>query len=168
MADVTIRMAALGDELELADLDWRTWAPDNSVSPRPSRVPPDAGNGHFFDRFHLPEHFLVAEAGDRLVGYLRLIQPVLLPSGTHVRQIQGFAVDHAARGSGVGRALLEASFEETRRQGAHRVTLRVLSVNIAARRLYEQVGFVVEGVLRGEFLINGAYVDDVLMARTVE
>jgi len=168
VTDVVIRMAVLKDELELADLDWRTWAPDNSVAPRPVRVPKDAGTGHFFDRFHLPEHFLVAEKEDRLVGYLRLVQPVLLPSGAHVRQIQGFAVDQSARGRGVGRALLEASVEETRRQGARRLTLRVLSVNATARRLYEQVGFVVEGVLHEEFLINGAYVDDVLMARTVE
>jgi len=168
VTDVMIRRAVLADELALADLDWRTWAPDNSVAPRPARGPRAAGTGHFFDRFHLPEHFLVAETEHRLVGYLRLVQPVLLPSGAHVRQIQGFAVDQPARGRGVGRALLEASVEETRRQGARRLTLRVLSVNSAARRLYEQTGFVVEGVLHEEFLINGAYVDDVMMALAVE
>ncbi|GAA3233002.1 GNAT family N-acetyltransferase [Actinocorallia longicatena] len=156
-----IRKAVLGDEQALADLDWRTWAPDNSIAPKPVRGP------HFFDRFHLPEHFLVGELDGRVVGYLRLIQPVLQPSGDHVRQIQGFAVDETARGRGIGRQLLEEACEETRRQGASRLTLRVLSVNTAARRLYEQVGFSVEGVLRGEFLIDGRYVDDVMMARTV-
>ena len=34
----------------------------------------------------------------------------------------------------------------------------------AARGLYEAAGFEVEGVLRGEFLLEGDYVDDVLMA----
>jgi RimJ/RimL family protein N-acetyltransferase len=31
-------------------------------------------------------------------------------------------------------------------------------------RLYEQAGFVVEGVLKGEFFLDGKYVDDMLMA----
>lgn len=156
-----IRKATLEDEQALADLDWRTWTPESSIAPKPIRGP------HFFDRFHLPEHFLVADLNGSLVGYLRLVQPVLLPSGDHVRQIQGFAVDETARGRGIGRALLEESLEETRRQGASRITLRVLSINTPARRLYEQVGFEVEGTLRGEFLIDHTYVDDIIMARSV-
>jgi RimJ/RimL family protein N-acetyltransferase len=47
------------------------------------------------------------------------------------------------------------------------MTLRVLGHNAAARRLYEGCGFVVEGVLPGEFLIEGRYVDDVLMGRAL-
>jgi len=37
--------------------------------------------------------------------------------------------------------------------------------NAAARRVYDACGFVVEGVLREEFLLDGRYVDDVFMAR---
>ena len=44
-------------------------------------------------------------------------------------------------------------------------TLRVLGPNATARALYERAGFVVEGVLREEFHLDGRYVDDVLMAR---
>jgi RimJ/RimL family protein N-acetyltransferase len=40
----------------------------------------------------------------------------------------------------------------------------VLGTNPAARALYEAYGFVVEGVQREEFLLDGRYVDDVLMA----
>ena len=40
-----------------------------------------------------------------------------------------------------------------------------MATNPSARRLYEFCGFRVEGVLRGEFLIGGVLVDDVLMAR---
>jgi len=40
----------------------------------------------------------------------------------------------------------------------------VLGHNVGARRLYERCGFVPEGVLRGEFLLEGRYVDDVLVA----
>ncbi|GAB2849786.1 GNAT family N-acetyltransferase [Actinocorallia aurea] len=156
---MVIRKARPQDERALADLDRRTWAPDNSVVPRPPAGP------HFFDRFHLPDHFLVAEREGALIGFLRLVQPVLQPTAAHVRQIQGLGVDHAARGQGVGLALLDAACAEARRQGARRLTLRVLSGNTAARRLYERAGFHIEGILREEFLIDGGYVDDVLMAR---
>ena len=67
----------------------------------------------------------------------------------------------------MGRALLDAAVEEARRRGARRLTLRVLGANVAARRLYERSGFLVEGVLRGEFHLDGQDVDDVLMARAL-
>ncbi|WP_159059185.1 GNAT family N-acetyltransferase, partial [Streptomyces scabiei] len=62
-------------------------------------------------------------------------------------------------------ALLRAVQDEARRRGARRLTLRVLGHNTAARKLYESEGFVVEGVLPEEFLLDGQYVDDVLMGR---
>ncbi len=57
-----------------------------------------------------------------------------------------------------------AAVQECGRLGARKVTLRVLGHNVAARRLYDRCGFVPEGVLRGEFLLEGRYVDNVLMA----
>ena len=77
-------------------------------------------------------------------------------------------MDEGARGAGVGRALLTAAVGRARAQGALRVTLRVLGHNAPARRLYESAGFAVEGVLPGEFLLDGQYVDDVLMGRRVD
>jgi RimJ/RimL family protein N-acetyltransferase len=61
-------------------------------------------------------------------------------------------------------ALVDAAVREARARGARRLTLRVLGPNMAARGLYEAAGFVVEGVLPEEFLLDGRYVDDVLMA----
>jgi len=43
--------------------------------------------------------------------------------------------------------------------------LRVLGGNASARRLYEACGFVVEGILRNDFLLGGRYVDFVFRAR---
>jgi RimJ/RimL family protein N-acetyltransferase len=40
----------------------------------------------------------------------------------------------------------------------------VLAPNAPARRLYERCGFVVEGVLEGEFILEDAPTDDILMA----
>ncbi|MET8676440.1 GNAT family N-acetyltransferase [Streptomyces sp. NPDC004647] len=155
-----IRRAVRADDAALAELDRRTWSPLHAVLPGP----PLEGDP-FFDAAHLPSHFLVAEYEERLAGYLRLVTPTPLPANAHVRQIQGLAVDTWARGRGVARALLNAACEDARRQGAVRITLRVLGHNTPARRLYESAGFVVEGILPEEFLIAGEYVDDVLMGR---
>ncbi|MFI9588475.1 GNAT family N-acetyltransferase [Streptomyces sp. NPDC052236] len=158
-----IRPARRTDEAALAALDRDTWSPLHSVQPRP-QPPYDP----FFDTNHRPEHFLVAEDdGDDIAGYIRLIAPTPLACNQHVRQIQGLAVADRARGRGVARALLRAAFEEARRQGAVRMTLRVLGHNTPARMLYESEGFVVEGVLPGEFSLDGRYVDDVMMGRSL-
>ncbi|MFD9036507.1 GNAT family N-acetyltransferase [Streptomyces sp. NPDC059567] len=157
-----IRRALPADEDALGELDRTTWSPLHAVMPAPE--PPYEP---FFDERHRPEDYLVAEQGRAVVGYLRLVPPTPLACNAHVRQIQGLAVAESARGRGVGRALLRAAVEETRRQGCTRLTLRVLGHNKPARALYESEGFTVEGVLPGEFFLDGAYVDDVLMGRAV-
>ncbi|MEU9864543.1 GNAT family N-acetyltransferase [Streptomyces sp. NPDC047971] len=157
-----IRRALPTDEGALGELDRATWSPLHAVTPAPE--PPYEP---FFDERHRPEDYLVAERERAVVGYLRLVPPTPLASNAHVRQIQGLAVADSARGRGVARALLRAAVAETGRQGCTRLTLRVLGHNKPARALYESEGFVVEGVLPGEFLLDGAYVDDILMGRTV-
>ena len=153
-----IRHATLDDEDALGHLDRSTWSTLHSVGPRPE--PPYAT---FFDERFGPRDHLVAELDGQLVGYIRLGLPTSLACNAHVRQIQGLAVAEEARGAGVGRALLRAVREEALRQGARRLTLRVLGHNAPARALYEAEGFVVEGVLPEEFLLDGEYVDDVFM-----
>ncbi|MFJ5109273.1 GNAT family N-acetyltransferase [Streptomyces sp. NPDC088551] len=159
MSDAQIRPAVPSDDGSLGELDRATWSSLHAVSPRPE--PP---YGPFFDARHRPEEFLVAEVDDeRIAGYIRVVRPTPLASNAHVRQIQGLAVHEWARGRGVARALLRAAALHARNQGARRLTLRVLGHNAPARTLYEKEGYVVEGVLPGEFCLDGVYVDDVLM-----
>ncbi|MFD6281042.1 GNAT family N-acetyltransferase [Streptomyces sp. NPDC060209] len=162
-----VRPAVPEDETALGELDRATWSTLHAVQPRPQ--PPYEP---FFDDRHPPGEFLVAEAvtgtgGVSMAGYLRLGRPTPLACNAHVRQIQGLAVADRARRQGVARALLRASYTEARRQGAGRITLRVLGHNTAARALYAAEGFAVEGVLPGEFFLGGRYVDDVLMGRSL-
>ncbi|WP_037669063.1 GNAT family N-acetyltransferase [Streptomyces griseus] len=161
-AEPRIRVARPADEEPLASLDRAAWSPLHAVMPEPQPPYPP-----FFDDRHAPDDYLVAEVDDRLVGYVRLAFPTGLAVNAHVRQIQGLVVAEEARGRGVGRALIRAAVEESRRRGARRLTLRVLGHNTPARRLYAAEGFVVEGVLPGEFLLAGEYVDDVLMGRSL-
>ncbi|WP_103350642.1 GNAT family N-acetyltransferase [Amycolatopsis sp. CA-128772] len=158
---ITTRTARPEDEAALARLDERTWTP--AVSPAP---PPPPGTP-FFGGGTRPEDVLVAEHDGVVAGYVQLGDGFDIPAHRHVAVIDGLAVDPDRRRLGIARQLVEAAVEEARRRGGRKVTLRVLGHNTGARRVYELCGFVVEGVLRGEFRIDQRYVDDVLMARAL-
>ncbi|MGW4567219.1 N-acetyltransferase family protein [Streptomyces sp. NPDC004561] len=162
MPEPHIRIALPADEADLALLDRTTWSPLHAVMPEPQ--PPYEP---FFDERHPPDQYLVAELEGRVAGYLRLARPTPLASNAHVLAIQGFVVAEEARGRGLGRALIRAAVAHARGRGARRLTLRVLGHNTPARKLYESEGFAVEGVLPEEFLLDGAYVDDVFMGRAL-
>jgi ribosomal protein S18 acetylase RimI-like enzyme len=158
---ITVRVARRDDERRLAALDRVTWSP--AVAPAPL-WPEDLD---FFAE-DPPEDVLVAEVDGAVVGYVKLRRPTDLPSHRHVLQVNGLAVDPAVQRRGVGRTLLVAAIDEARRRGARRLTLQVLGTNPGALALYADCGFVVEGVRRGEFLLEDEYVDDVLMAVSLE
>ncbi|MFI6695491.1 GNAT family N-acetyltransferase [Streptomyces sp. NPDC050433] len=163
MPEPLIRAALPSDDDALSRLDHDTWSSLHAVTPR--QEPPFEP---FFDARHRPQDYLVAEADARIAGYIRLVPPTPLACNAHVRQIQGLAVHEWARGRGVARRLLRAAMERARAEGAVRMTLRVLGHNKPARSLYESEGFVVEGVLPGEFFLDRRYVDDVLMGRSLD
>jgi ribosomal protein S18 acetylase RimI-like enzyme len=50
-----------------------------------------------------------------------------------------------ARGAAVGERLVQAVLEEAARRGRSRVVLEVTETNLPARRLYERMGFVLDG-----------------------
>ncbi len=157
---IDVRHAVLDDEPELRRIDLVTWGPENS----PSGLPDD--EYRFFGEGHTtPDQVLVAVREGRIAGWVKLSPATPLRSNQRVKMINGLAVDPEHQGAGVGRRLIEAAVERAREQGARKVSLRVLGGNHTARRLYERCGFVVEGVLRAEFLLDGRYADDVFMAR---
>jgi ribosomal protein S18 acetylase RimI-like enzyme len=153
-----IRPARPSDEDALAAIDRAKWSWLSSPGPAPGEDVP------FFDERTSPEDVLVAVEDGEVAGYVRLGRASRFSSSDHVVTVNGIAVDPAWQRRGAGRALIEAAAAEARRRGARRLTLRVFAPNDAARRLYDSAGFVVEGVLRSEFFLDGEYVDDVLMA----
>jgi RimJ/RimL family protein N-acetyltransferase len=70
-----------------------------------------------------------------------------------------------APGRGDGRRLLCAvvahAFRET---GVHRLQIGLFPDNLRARRAYEAVGFVAEGVSRGSAFFGGVFRDELVMA----
>lgn len=158
-----IRVARAADEDGLTRLDAAAWTPASGFPSVTERV-----NDPFFTFFtedSPPGTHLVAEAGGRLLGYIRVRPVTPLRENAHVLGIMGLAVAPDARGRGVATALLAAAEQYARTRGGSKLSLRVLSTNESALRLYERSGFRREGTLRGEFCIQGQYVDDILMAK---
>jgi len=156
---IEIRAAEPGDAATLAAIDAVTWTTANSPAGLPTEPRP------FFRAEEDPADTLVAVLVGRVVGYAKLRSTRSLPSHAHVLEINGLAVAPDAVGQGIGKTLVEAAVAEAELRGARKVSLRVLGTNAMARRLYAGCGFVEEGVLRAEFLLDGRYVDDVFMAR---
>jgi ribosomal protein S18 acetylase RimI-like enzyme len=155
---ISIRKATHADDVALGLIDAVTWTAASSPAPAP-----DPGDPFFGPRVS-PDDVLVAAAGVSLLGYAQLAQPMAIVSHAHVLSLAGLAVLPEHQGRGVGRQLVEAAVLEARARGSRRLTLRVLASNTLARRTYERCGFEIEGILRGEFFLQGQYVDDVLMA----
>jgi RimJ/RimL family protein N-acetyltransferase len=71
---------------------------------------------------------------------------------------KGYATDACA-------LLLAHAFE---RLNLHRVWLRVLEMNASAQRVYEKLGFAVEGRLRQSAFVDGAFRDTILMGILID
>lgn len=100
----------------------------------------------FFDGYE-PVHALVAEISGQLVGlvhYLFHRNTIQLGPSCY---LQDLFTASAARGQGIGRALIEAVYEAARRNGAQSVYWQTEEANATARHLYDRVssnsGFIV-------------------------
>ena len=160
LTPVEVRAARASDEAQLARLDKISWSPQSGF---PSVI--QQAGSVFFLTESPPQAFLVAVIDGAVVGYIRLGSPLPLPENAHVIGVLGLAVAPDARRRGVATALLAAAEERARSRGARKLSLRTFSTNPDAIRLYTRFGFQREGLLRGEFLIEGQYVDDVLLAK---
>lgn len=90
---------------------------------------------------------LVAERGGRVAGAVVHVGPgrprsAIYPDDWSVLRM--LVVDPAARGGGIGRALVAAALERAARAGAPAVGLHTSPIMATALRLYESIGFVRE------------------------
>lgn len=72
-------------------------------------------------------------------------------------------VGRGARGEGVGRALLTHLIAEARALGYHKLVLCGFPFNQAAMRLYEAAGFREVGIYHEQGVLNGRWVDTIIM-----
>jgi RimJ/RimL family protein N-acetyltransferase len=82
---------------------------------------------------------------------------------SRVSLVQRLAVCEPGRGIGtrLTAAVADAVFTQT---NAHRLAIGTFPDNLRARRAYEAVGFVAEGVSRGSAFFHGEYRDELVLA----
>lgn len=158
-------------------IDLRRLGPEDAALYRAIRLEGLADSPHAFsstlesEQGQPLDRFIARLADDVVLGAFRGLQLVGIagfyvqpkPKHTHKGMLWGMYVRPEARGSGVGRLLVEAIIEHARRH-VELLQLFVVSDNLAARRLYARLGFVEYGVERHATKYRGHYHDDVLMA----
>jgi len=146
-ADLLIRPVTVEDRAEWAPL----WDGYNAFYERegdtalPAEIT-DVTWSRFLDPGE-PVHALVAELDGRLVGLVHYLFHRSTTSIPLVCYLQDLFTDEAARGAGVGRALIEAVYAAARDAGIERVYWHTHETNATARALYDTLaddsGFVV-------------------------
>lgn len=100
----------------------------------------------FFDAYE-PMHVHVAEADEALIGFVHFIYHRNTTMHGPVCYLQDLFTSEAARGKGVGRALIESVYAAAREAGSPRVYWQTHETNTVAQRLYDRIaeksGFIV-------------------------
>lgn len=140
--------------MRIRELERREWALFRELRLRSLADSPDAFARRFVDEQIQPDAhgirltesvtapggqvMLVAEEDGRALGLVfGLLDKELLNTG----HVGGMWVDPGARGTGAGRALLNAAIDWARSRELERLELRVTEGNDSARRRYEAAGF---------------------------
>jgi GNAT superfamily N-acetyltransferase len=92
----------------------------------------------FFDVYE-PMHALVAESGGGLLGLTHFLYHRSTIALGPVCYLQDLFTVEAARGRGVGRALIEAVYERALAAGSSRVYWQTHETNKTAMRLYDRI-----------------------------
>lgn len=92
-------------------------------------------------------YFCLVAAG-QVIGYMGLWY--ILEEG-HITNI---ALSPENRGKGLGEFFIRSVMQDMRSTGMERMTLEVRVSNLAARNLYERLGFVTAGVRKGYYADN--------------
>ena len=128
------------------------------------------GYGELVGRWEMAQHagaladtqhaYFVAEAGGEPIGFALLRD---WASSNGVTLVKRVAVARPGMGHGKAmmRAVVDAAFTET---NVHRLWIGCFPENLRARRTYEAVGFVAEGIARGNVFFLGRHRDELILS----
>jgi phosphinothricin acetyltransferase len=114
---------------------------------------------------HGPRHpVIVAESIEDIVGWASLNQFSARPAYRLVADLSVY-VERQWRGKGVGTQLLGEVEARARLLGYHKIVLAAFPFNHAGMRLYERCGFRTVGIYREQGIIDGRWVDTIIMEK---
>jgi len=109
---------------------------------------------------------LLAESGDKLLGYLDAI------GGSYNRNKHSVHITIAIlkeyTGKGIGKLLFKKLDEWALSKNIHRLELCVFTYNEPGIKLYLKYGYNIEGIKLHSFRVGDRYVDEYLMAKIVK
>jgi len=112
-----------------------------------------------------PRHpVIVAEVEARVVGWGSLNSFNPRPAYDHVADFSVY-VERRTRGKGVGQHLLGRLIEAARERGYHKMVLAAFPTNSLGVALYQRMGFSPVGVYREQGLLDGKWVDVIIMEK---
>jgi L-amino acid N-acyltransferase YncA len=114
---------------------------------------------------HGPRHpVVVAEAAGDIIGWASLNQFAARAAYRLVADLSVY-IARQWRGKGVGTLLLGAIEARARTLGYHKIVLSAFPFNQAGMRLYERFGFRTVGIYREQGLVDGRWVDTIIMEK---
>ncbi|MCC6704061.1 MAG: N-acetyltransferase [Thermomicrobiales bacterium] len=113
-----------------------------------------------------PRYPVIIAEGDAgtLLGWGSLNQFNPRPAYDHVVDFSIY-VAREARGQGVGKALLGELEALARTQGFHKMVLAAFPFNVAGMKLYERHGFRTVGIYQEQGMLDGRWVDTIIMEK---
>ena len=109
------------------------------------------------------DFLLVAEADNKLIGYISAQRGMLNRIAHSAYIVVGILADY--RGKGIGTEFFKRLNVWAEEKGVTRLELTVICENEAAKRLYTNSGFEIEGIRRKSVCVDGAYFDEYYMAK---
>ena len=109
------------------------------------------------------DFLLVAEADDRIVGYISAQKGGLNRIAHSAYIVVGILQKY--RGNGIGTEFFKQLDNWAGEKKITRLELTVICENEVAKHLYEKNGFEIEGVKRKSVFVDGKYLDEFYMAK---
>jgi len=121
----------------------------------------------WFNR-HGPRHpVIVAEAVGEPIGWASLNQFSARLAYRFVADLSVY-IERGWRGKGIGTLLLREIDARARALGYHKIVLSAFPSNQAGLRLYEKFGFRTVGIYHEQGLIDGRWVDTIIMEKLLD
>lgn len=107
----------------------------------------------------------VAESEDKLIGHLSVYGDSFKRNKHNAYIVIGVLQEFT--GQGIGKRLFEKMETWAREVGLHRLELTVMTHNEHAVKLYQRMGFEIEGTKRRSLMVDGVFVDEFNMAKLI-
>lgn len=111
-------------------------------------------------------HTFIAWDGDKAIGYLSLVFAKFKKYKRNSYLVIALRAEY--RGRGIGSKLMEEAENFAKRHGKYRVELEVFAKNTNAVRLYEQRGYIVEGVKKNAVEDAEGFDDVIIMTKSIQ